>query len=395
MKVISVNAGSSSLKFRMFEMPEEKVLIKGVFERIGINNSFYTIEFNSNKIKKEVELKNHEDAVKILMQELLDNNIISSLSELSGVSHRLVHGGDKYPNSCILNEEVIKEVESIKDLAPLHVPANLMCVKAFMKEVPNTIQVGCFDTAFHQTLEEDKYIYPIPYSYYIDYKVRKYGFHGMSYKYITETMKEKLNKDSVNLIVCHIGQGASISAIKDNKSYDTSMGFTPNSGIVMGTRSGDIDYGIIKYMMNNSDKSFDDIDKDLNKKSGLYGISMVSSDWRDVDAAIKEGNKNAKLAHYVFVNSIVSYISKYFVELNGDIDALVFTAGVGENAPHIRRMVVERINCLGFKIDRELNDITRLGKEGKISAKDSKYDIYVVPTNEELMMARDCVSLIK
>ena len=389
MKVISVNAGSSSLKFRMFEMPEEKVLIKGVFERIGINNSFYTIEFNSNKIKKEVELKNHEDAVKILMQELLDNNIISSLSELSGVSHRLVHGGDKYPNSCILNEEVIKEVESIKDLAPLHVPANLMCVKAFMKEVPNTIQVGCFDTAFHQTLEEDKYIYPIPYSYYIDYKVRKYGFHGMSYKYITETMKEKLNKDSVNLIVCHIGQGASISAIKDNKSYDTSMGFTPNSGIVMGTRSGDIDYGIIKYMMNNSDKSFDDIDKDLNKKSGLYGISMVSSDWRDVDAAIKEGNKNAKLAHYVFVNSIVSYISKYFVELNGDIDALVFTAGVGENAPHIRRMVVERINCLGFKIDRELNDITRLGKEGKISTKDSKYDIYVVPTNEELMMARD------
>ena len=395
MKVISVNAGSSSLKFRMFEMPEEKVLIKGVFERIGINNSFYTIEFNSNKIKKEVELKNHEDAVKILMQELLDNNIISSLSELSGVSHRLVHGGDKYPNSCILNEEVIKEVESIKDLAPLHVPANLMCVRAFMKEVPNTIQVGCFDTAFHQTLEEDKYIYPIPYSYYIDYKVRKYGFHGMSYKYITETMKEKLNKDSVNLIVCHIGQGASISAIKDNKSYDTSMGFTPNSGIVMGTRSGDIDYGIIKYMMNNSDKSFDDIDKDLNKKSGLYGISMVSSDWRDVDAAIKEGNKNAKLAHYVFVNSIVSYISKYFVELNGDIDALVFTAGVGENAPHIRRMVVERINCLGFKIDRELNDITRLGKEGKISTKDSKYDIYVVPTNEELMMARDCVSLIK
>ena len=395
MKVISVNAGSSSLKFRMFEMPEEKVLIKGVFERIGINNSFYTIEFNSNKIKKEVELKNHEDAVKILMQELLDNNIISSLSELSGVSHRLVHGGDKYPNSCILNEKVIKEIESIKDLAPLHVPANLMCVKAFMKEVPNTIQVGCFDTAFHQTLEEDKYIYPIPYSYYIDYKVRKYGFHGMSYKYITETMKEKLNKDSVNLIVCHIGQGASISAIKDNKSYDTSMGFTPNSGIVMGTRSGDIDYGIIKYMMNNSDKSFDDIDKDLNKKSGLYGISMVSSDWRDVDAAIKEGNKNAKLAHYVFVNSIVSYISKYFVELNGDIDALVFTAGVGENAPHIRRMVVERINCLGFKIDRELNDITRLGKEGKISTKDSKYDIYVVPTNEELMMARDCVSLIK
>lgn len=395
MKVISVNAGSSSLKFRMFEMPEEKVLIKGVFERIGIDNSFYTIEFNSNKIKKEVELKNHEDAVKILMQELLDNNIISSLSELSGVSHRLVHGGDKYPNSCILNEEVIKEVESIKDLAPLHVPANLMCVRAFMKEVPDTVQVGCFDTAFHQTLEEDKYIYPIPYSYYTDYKVRKYGFHGMSYKYITETMKEKLNKDSVNLIVCHIGQGASISAIKDNKSYDTSMGFTPNSGIVMGTRSGDIDYGIIKYMMNNSDKSFDDIDKDLNKKSGLYGMSMVSSDWRDVDAAIKEGNKNAKLAHYVFVNSIVSYISKYFVELNGDIDALVFTAGVGENAPHIRRMVVERINCLGFKIDKELNDITRLGKEGKISTDDSKYEIYVVPTNEELMMARDCVSLIK
>ena len=394
MKIISVNAGSSSLKFRMFEMPEEKVLIKGVFERIGIDNSFYTIEFDDQKIKKEIILNNHQDAVKILMQELLDNNIISSLDELNGVSHRLVHGGDKYPNSCILDEEVLKEVESIKDLAPLHVPANLMCVRAFMKEVPNAKQIGCFDTAFHQTIEKDRFIYPVPYEYYEKYQVRKYGFHGMSYKFVTEKMKSILGKEDVNLIVCHIGQGASISAIENGKSIDTSMGFTPNSGIVMGTRSGDIDYGIIKYMMGKSGKSFDEIDKDLNKNSGLYGLSKVSSDWRDIDKAIGEGNEQAKLAHYIFVNSITSYVSKYYVELNGKVDALVFTAGIGENAAHIRRMVIERLSCLGFSINRELNDETILGKEGLISNEDS-IKIYVIPTNEELMMARDCFDLIK
>ena len=250
MKVLSVNAGSSSLKFKMFEMPEEEVLIAGTFERIGGKGSFYRVTINGEETKKEAELKSHSDAVEILIQELFDNNVIESLDELSAVAHRLVHGGDKYPNSVILDEDALKIVESFKDLAPLHVPANVMCVKAFMEKAPNAAQVGCFDTAFHQTIDKERYIYQVPYEWYEKYKVRKYGFHGQSHKYITETIGNILNNKEVNAIICHIGQGASISAIENGKCIDTSMGFTPNSGVIMGTRSGDIDYGIIKYMMN-------------------------------------------------------------------------------------------------------------------------------------------------
>lgn len=395
MKVLSVNAGSSSLKFKMFEMPEEEVLIAGTFERIGGKGSFYRVTINGEETKKEAELKSHSDAVEILIQELFDNNVIESLDELSAVAHRLVHGGDKYPNSVILDEDALKIVESFKDLAPLHVPANVMCVKAFMKKAPNAAQVGCFDTAFHQTIDKERYIYPVPFEWYEKYKVRKYGFHGQSHKYITETIGNILNNKEVNAIVCHIGQGASISAIENGKCIDTSMGFTPNSGVIMGTRSGDIDYGIIKYMMNEAGMTFDEVDRALNKESGLLGLSKVSNDWRDVDAAITEGNKQAYLAHKIFVNSIVDYIARYYVELKGQVDALVFTAGLGENAHHIRRMVIDRLNCLGFECDREANDNTRFGKEGIISTSNSKIPVYVIGTNEELMMARDALDLIK
>ena len=395
MKILSVNAGSSSLKFKMFEMPEENVLIAGTFERIGGNGSFYRIKTNGEEVKTETELKSHSDAVEILIQELFDNNIINSLDELNAVSHRLVHGGDKYPNSVVLDEEALKIIESFKDLAPLHVPANVMCVKAFMEKAPNAVQVGCFDTAFHQTIDKERYIYAVPYEWYEKYKVRKYGFHGQSHKFITEAISKELGKEEVNAIVCHIGQGASISAIENSKCIDTSMGFTPNSGIVMGTRSGDIDYGIIKYMMTNANMTFDEVDTALNKQSGLLGLSKVSNDWRDVDAAITEGNKQAYLAHKILVNSIVDYIARYYVELKGQVDALVFTAGLGENASHIRRMVVDRLACLGFECDREKNDETRLGKEGIISTKNSKIPVYVIGTNEELMMARDAVELMK
>lgn len=395
MKILSVNAGSSSLKFKMFEMPEEKVLIAGTFERIGGKGSFYRITVNNEEVKKDANLKSHSDAVEILIKELFDNNIIESLDELSSVSHRLVHGGDKYPNSIILDEESLKVVESFKDLAPLHVPANVMCVKAFMEKAPNAKQVGCFDTAFHQTIDKERYIYAVPYEWYEKYKVRKYGFHGQSHKFITETIEKKLGKENVNAIICHIGQGASISAIENGKCIDTSMGFTPNSGVIMGTRSGDIDYGIIKYMMKETGLSFDEIDTALNKKSGLLGLSKVSNDWRDVDDAITEGNKQAYLAHKIFVNSIVDYIAKYYVELKGQVDALVFTAGLGENAHHIRRMVIDRLACLGFECNREVNDSTRFGKEGIISTKNSKIPVYVICTNEELMMARDALNLIK
>ena len=395
MKILSVNAGSSSLKFKMFEMPEENVLIAGTFERIGGNGSFYRIKTNGEEVKTETELKSHSDAVEILIQELFDNNIINSLDELNAVSHRLVHGGDKYPNSVVLDEEALKIIESFKDLAPLHVPANVMCVKAFMEKAPNAVQVGCFDTAFHQTIDKERYIYAVPYEWYEKYKVRKYGFHGQSHKFITEAISKELGKEEVNAIVCHIGQGASISAIENSKCIDTSMGFTPNSGIVMGTRSGDIDYGIIKYMMTNANMTFDEVDNALNKQSGLLGLSKVSNDWRDVDAAITEGNKQAYLAHKILVNSIVDYIARYYVELKGQVDALVFTAGLGENASHIRRMVIDRLACLGFECDREKNDETRLGKEGIISTPNSKIPVYVIGTNEELMMARDAYDLSK
>ena len=395
MKILSVNAGSSSLKFKMFEMPDEKVLIAGTFERIGDIGSFYRVTINGQEVKKEAEVNSHSDAVEILINELFDNKVIDSLDELSAVSHRLVHGGDKYPNSVILNEEALKVIESFKDLAPLHVPANVMCVKAFMSKAPNAAQVGCFDTAFHQTIDKERYIYPVPYEWYEKYKVRKYGFHGQSHKFITEAISKELGKEEVNTIICHIGQGASISAIEKGKCIDTSMGFTPNSGIVMGTRSGDIDYGIIKYMMNEASMSFDEVDNALNKKSGLLGLSGVSNDWRDVEAAITKGDKQAYLSHKILVNSIVDYIAKYYVELKGQIDALVFTAGLGENAAHIRRMVIERLSCLGFECDREVNDKTILGVEGIISTKNSKIPIYVIGTNEELMMARDALNLIK
>ena len=396
MKVLSVNAGSSSFKFRMYEMPEEKVIISGRFERIGDRkNSFYSIELNGEKVEKKAELGSHADAVEILINELIENKVIESLDELTAISHRLVHGGDKYPNSVILDEDSLKVVESFTDLAPLHVPANVMCVRAFMEKAPKAVQVGCFDTAFHQTIDKERYIYPVPYEWYEKYKVRKYGFHGQSHKFIAQTIGKILNKEDVNAIICHIGQGASISAIENGKCIDTSMGFTPNSGVVMGTRSGDIDYGIIKYMMSEAGMTFDEVDQALNKKSGLLGLSKVSNDWRDVDDAITEGNKQAYLAHKILVNSIVDYVARYFVELKGQVDALVFTAGLGENANHIRRMVIDRLNCLGFECDREANDETRFGKEGIISSKNSKIPVYVIATNEELMMARDAVDLIK
>lgn len=391
MKVLSVNAGSSSLKFQAYEMPEEKVLISGVFERVGIEESFYTIKLNGEKIKKMVELKDHSDAVKILIDELLNYKVIESLDEIKAVGHRLVHGGDKYSKSVIITEDVIKDVEALSDLAPLHNPANLMGVRAFMEKIPSAIQVGCFDTAFHQTMKEDRYIYAVPYEWYTDYGVRKYGFHGMSHRYISERLSDLLDKEFCNVIVCHLGQGGSISAVRDGKCIDTTMGFTPNAGIVMGSRSGDIDYSVIKYIMDKTGKTIDEIDFDLNKNSGMLGISGVSSDFRDIDTKIGEKHKPSILAHHIYVNSIVGYIAKYYVELGG-VDAIAFTAGVGENAPHIRRMIMDRLSCLGIKIDREKNEELRFGKEGIISKEDSSVPCYVIPTDEEVMIARDAYS---
>ncbi len=393
MKVLSINAGSSSLKFQMYEMPEEEVLISGRFERIGLDKAFYTIKYNGDKIQKEAELKNHGVCVEILINELLENKVIESLDEIKAVGHRIVHGGDKYSESVVIDKDVIKTIEDLSSLAPLHNPANLMGVKAFMKKIPNAVQVACFDTAFHQTMKEDRYLYAVPYDWYKKDGVRKYGFHGMSHRYVSERLSELVDKDYSNVIVCHIGNGGSISLVRDGKCVDTSMGFTPNAGIIMGSRCGDIDYSIIPYIAKKRGLSLEEIDTILNKESGMLGTSEISSDFRDIDEEIAKKNKQAIMAHYLFVNSIVNYIARYYVELNGRIDAIAFTAGVGENAPHVRRMVIDRLSCLGFKIDREKNDAIRFGKEGLVSAVDSKIPVYVIPTDEEVMIARDTYRL--
>lgn len=393
MKILSVNSGSSSLKFQLYEMPEEKVLISGLFERVGLENSFYTIKINGQKNKKEANLENHDVAVGILMNELLENKVINDFDEIKGVGHRIVHGGDKYSKSVILDEEILKDISKLNELAPLHNPANIAGVYSFMKKIPSAVQVGCFDTAFHQTIKEDRYRYAVPDEWYTKYGVRKYGFHGMSHKYVSERVMDMLDKDLSNIIVCHLGNGGSISAIRDGRCIDTTMGFTPNAGIVMGSRSGDIDYSIIPYIMNKTNMSIEDVDNALNKKSGMLAISGVSSDFRDIDDKIAEHHKPSILAHHLYVNSIVGYIAKYYVELGG-IDALAFTAGVGENAPHIRRMIADRLSCFGIKIDREKNEEFRFGKEGIVSSENSSVPIFVIPTDEEVVIARDTYNLI-
>lgn len=393
MKILSVNAGSSSLKFQAYEMPEEKILIKGRFERIGIDNSFYTIWINGEKHERKIDLPNHEVAFKIVTEELINYDVVKDLSEIDAIGHRVVHGGDKYADSVIINDDVIDTVKELSDLAPLHNPANIMGIEASEKAFPKAKQIACFDTAFHQTMPKDRYIYAVPYSWYEKYGIRKYGFHGLSHKYIANRAMELLDKEFCNIIVCHLGQGGSISAVRDGRCIDTTMGFTPNSGTIMGSRSGDIDYGIIPYIMKKENLSIEEVDTILNKKSGMLGISGISSDFRDIDEAIGKKDDMAILAHHAYVNSIVKYISQYYVELNG-VDAICFTAGVGENAPHIRRMVMDRLSCLGIKCDREANDNIR-GKEAIISTKDSSVKCYVIPTDEELMIARDTFDLVK
>jgi acetate kinase len=400
LKILTVNAGSSSLKFNCIELPEKIELISGYFEKIGGNGSFYTIKINGEKTKREVDLKDHSSAINYLIEELLRNKIIKSLDEIDGVGHRLVHGGDKYKESVIITDEVIKTVEELSSLAPLHNPANIVGVKAFKEALPNTPMVGVFDTAFHQTMDKSAFLYPVPYSWYTEYGIRKYGFHGTSHKYITKVMQEKLGKEDINIISCHIGSGGSITCIKDGKSIDTSMGFSPNSGIMMGTRTGDIDYTIIPYYMEKTGLSLSSVDNILNKQSGLLGISGTSADHRDIEVEIADGSKSASLADEMYINRIVDYIAKYFVKLDGKVDALVFTAGLGENAREFRSNVVRKLHSLSMILDEDknmqvagfLNDCL---DEGIISSDDARVPIYVIPTNEELMIALDTYDLIK
>lgn len=392
MKILSVNAGSSSLKFTLFDMPEEKELISGVFERIGIENSFYTIKLNGEKIKKETELKDHKAAFELLVKELIDNKIVDSLDEIAGIGHRIVQGGSYFDKTVLAIEDNISIVEKLSSLAPLHNPAAVVGIRAAQSVFPNATQTLVFDTAFHQTMEEEVYLYPVPYEWYTKYAVRRYGAHGTSHKYVSMRANEILDNEDARLITCHIGNGASISAVKAGKCVETSMGLTPNAGLMMGTRCGDIDATILPYIMEETGMSAKEMDTALNKQSGLLGISGVSSDSRDIEDGINNGDERCILAQKMYVKRIVDFIAKYYVELGG-CDAIIFTAGVGENSISTRMEVMEKLACLGVKPDEERNNVR--GKEALISADNSKIPVYVIPTNEELMIATDTYNLAK
>lgn len=391
MIILSINAGSSSLKFTGFDMPSEKVLISGVFERIGIDGSFYTIKINGEKIKKEVPLKSHEDAVKILTEGLINYNIVKDLSEIKGVGHRVVHGGDKYADSTIINKHVTDTIRELFHLAPLHNPANLMGIEAFQEYIPEATAVAVFDTGFPQTMPEENYLYAVPYEWYEKYGVRRYAFHGISHQYITEYMQNYLGKKDVNLITCHLGNGSTVFSIKDGKCFDTSLSFSTNSGLVMGTRSGDIDPYIVPYMMKESGMTMEEVLNDLNKKSGLLGVSGVSSDSRDIEEGINAGNRRCELAQKLFVNRVVGYIAKLWCPLDG-CDAICFAGGIGENSIMTRKQIIEGLTSLGIELDEEANDVR--GEFRLITKEGSKIPCYIVPTDEELMIARDTYRLI-
>lgn len=393
MKIISVNAGSSSLKFKLFEMPSQQVLCEGVYERI--TQPLGLVKFTIDSVtKEEIALPDHRVAVADLLNRLIDQNVVASLDEITGVGHRVVHGGEAFASSVVITDEVIAAIEKVSDLAPLHNPANLTGITAFQKALPHATQVAVFDTAFHQTMPEEAYMYATPYEWYETHKVRKYGFHGTSHLYVSRRAAALLGKqtEDVNVVVAHIGNGASLCAVKHGKSVETTMGLTPLAGIPMGTRSGNIDPAIIPFMMDKTSSSVTHVVDQLNKASGLLGVSGVSSDNRDVEKAGAEGSHRAKLAMDLQGKAIADIIAQYVVYMGG-ADAICFTAGLGENAPRLRQDVANRLSFLGIKLDEQQNQ--RRGEEALISSKDSKIAVYVIPTNEELVIAEDTFFLSK
>lgn len=392
MKIISINAGSSSLKFTLFELPQKEVIASGLFEKIGLDDSFYTIKYKGEKTKKEKSMPTHKEAVAYLLEDLVDMGIVSSLEEIEGVGHRLVHGGEEFTKPTLLNEEVIERISKYNEFAPLHNPANLLGVKAFMDALPGVINVGVFDTGFHQTMDMEHYLYTVPYEWYTEYGVRKYGFHGTSHRFVYNAICEHLKKNDLKVITVHIGNGGSLCAIDSGKVIDTSMGFTPLAGIMMGTRCGDIDPSIIEYIANKKGLSASEVTNELNKKSGLLGVSGVSSDSRDVEDAAAQGNERAILAQNMFALKVANYIAMYNNMLGG-ADAIVLTAGIGENSKLMREMIINKIASLDVKLDAEANDFR--GEFKLISTSDSKIPVYVIPTDEELMIALDTFEFTK
>ena len=396
MKVLVINCGSSSLKYQVLDMPSEKLLCKGLVERIGMDGSVINHEkIGEDKISTLVPMKDHKDAIAQVLAALQDpeHGVIKDMSEIGAVGHRVVHAGEKYANSVLITDEVIKVLEECVELAPLHNPPNLLGIAACKELMPSTPMVAVFDTAFHQTMPPESYIYAIPYEYYEKYRIRRYGFHGTSHRYVAERAAAMLNTnmDELKIITCHLGNGAPVSAIKNGKCIDTSMGFTPLEGLVMGTRSGDVDPAIVSYIKQKENMGPGESTVVLNKKSGMLGISGVSSDFRDIEKAAEEGNERAMLALKVFAHKVKFYIGAYIAEMNG-VDAIVFTAGVGENDYSMRQLICENMGNLGIKLDVLKNKVR--GKETIISADDARVKVLLIPTNEELMIAKDTFDLV-
>ncbi|MDX1807869.1 MAG: acetate kinase [Paenisporosarcina sp.] len=390
--ILAVNAGSSSLKFQLLQMPEEHVVAKGIIERIGLKEPVFSMKTNGKKVEFVEKITNHSEAVQLLLHHLIEQHAVTSLHDIDGIGHRVVHGGEDYSDSVLIDEKAIKTFERLSDLAPLHNPANITGIKEFQKALPSVPAVAIFDTAFHQTMPESSFLYSIPYDYYKKYGIRKYGFHGTSHKYVTGRAAALLNRpvEKIRLISCHLGNGASIAAIDGGRSIDTSMGFTPLAGVTMGTRSGNLDPALIPFLMEKTDKSAEEVLDILNKKSGMLGVSGFSSDLRDIEVEALKGNSRAQLALDVFASRIHKYIGSYAARMNG-VDAIIFTAGIGENSDVIRSKVLAGLQFMGVYMDPDLNKIR--GKEAFISFPHSPVKVMVIPTNEEVMIARDTVRL--
>ena len=396
MKILVLNCGSSSLKYQLINMETEEVLASGKYERIGEDEAFITHKVNGQKVEIKHPAKTHEEAVDFTLKQLInpEYKVIDSLDEISAIGHRLVHGGEKINKSVVITDEVIDVLKECIDLAPLHNPAGIIGIEACKKVMPGKPMVGVFDTAFHQTMPKERYIYPIPYEYYKKYGIRKYGFHGTSHQYVSQRLAEIVGKDikDLKIITCHLGQGSSICAVEGGKSVDTSMGLTPLAGIPMVTRSGDLDPSVVTFLMKKEGWTPEEAENMLNKKSGVQGISGLAPDFREIEAASYGENERAAIAIEKFKYEIASYIAKYAVAMNG-VDYIVFTGGVGENQINIRRGICEKLEFMGVKIDVEANNVR--GVEKEISAQDSKVKVYLVPTNEELMIAKETARLVK
>lgn len=398
MNILVINCGSSSLKFQLINSDTEQCIAKGLCERIGIDGSMITYAPKGGEKEKTVTpMPDHTEAIRLVLEALTNpkTGVVKNLDEIGAVGHRVVHGGEKFADSVVITDEVMKAIEECNDLAPLHNPANLIGINACKSLMPNTSMVAVFDTAFHQTMPEEAYLYGIPYEYYQKYKIRRYGFHGTSHSYVSKKAAEVLGKkyEDLKIIVCHLGNGASVSAIKDGKCVDTSMGLTPLEGLIMGTRSGDIDPAIIEFIAHKEGKTIDEIMNILNKKSGVYGLSEnLSSDFRDIEAGYEAGAENATRAMETFCYRVAKYIGSYVAAMNG-VDVICFTAGVGENSPILRTLICEHLGYLGITLDQEAN--SKRGEDIAVSTSDSKTTVMVIPTNEELAIARETVRLVK